>query len=542
MKNLIKFCLTGLLYVIINLMFFKTMAQVPVVNTNVPVVINPSTSLFINGSLTQENIATIENDGTLLLSGDFTNNATNNCFGTSAGTVILTGGNQNIGGTGITAFNNLTLGGSGIKKLTSDIQVGGANGINSGILNLGIRILDLNSQNLTITNRFPSAITRVNGQIASETNSVTGYGIVKWNIGLSAAGSNFEFPFGDLSGTSYHPFNFIVNSPGTLFPIGSLTGGSVSVSTHPTFTAAAPNNRPLPLGVTHLDNVTGTDNSKQVIDRYWVMNVAGYLINPTASMIMTYRTSEHDASAGSTNNIVESQLTAQQWNGSQWLSQTGSVNIAANKVSVTGVKSFNTVWTLVSSSSPLPVELLSFNAILNSDKMVDLVWETASELNNDYFTMERSSDGITFENIGNVDGAGNSTIKISYAGLDPKPFSGISYYRLKQTDFDGAFTYSQVVTVNLSSETPGAISMTVYPNPTTDQVNIQVNDGNLSMQSTVEIYNGLGQVVFSSLLANMATFNNSVFQVKTENFPAGIYILRLMNANEIIASQKLIIK
>jgi len=95
----------------------------------------------------------------------------------------------------------------------------------------------------------------------------------------------------------------------------------------------------------------------------------------------------------------------------------------------------------------LPIELISFEAKMNTNKQVDIFWATASELNNDFFTIERSSDGVNWEIVTTATGAGNSIYRIDYAAYDSRPLSGISYYRLKQTDFDGAFEYSNIVSV-----------------------------------------------------------------------------------------------
>jgi len=95
----------------------------------------------------------------------------------------------------------------------------------------------------------------------------------------------------------------------------------------------------------------------------------------------------------------------------------------------------------------LPIELISFEAKMNDNKQVDIFWATASEQNNDFFTIERSTDGLNWEIVTTVAGAGNSINRIDYHAYDARPVSGISYYRLKQTDFDGAFEYSYIVSV-----------------------------------------------------------------------------------------------
>jgi hypothetical protein len=108
-------------------------------------------------------------------------------------------------------------------------------------------------------------------------------------------------------------------------------------------------------------------------------------------------------------------------------------------------------WTVTTQDNPLPVELLDFLAKCSNNK-VNLNWSTASETNNNYFTIERSKDYYTFEKVLDYPGAGNSNHLISYGAVDESPFEGNSFYRLKQTDYNGAFTYSGVVPVNCGDE------------------------------------------------------------------------------------------
>jgi hypothetical protein len=111
----------------------------------------------------------------------------------------------------------------------------------------------------------------------------------------------------------------------------------------------------------------------------------------------------------------------------------------------------------------LPVDLGDFKAKVIEDSKVQLNWITYSEINNDYFTVERSEDGLNFEPVLKVSGIGNSTELNSYEAIDTKPLPGISYYRLKQTDYDGKETIEdKILTVRLRGrDSP----FTVYPNP-----------------------------------------------------------------------------
>lgn len=120
--------------------------------------------------------------------------------------------------------------------------------------------------------------------------------------------------------------------------------------------------------------------------------------------------------------------------------------------SLNGLTGFST-FTISGSTgdgSALPIELIYFNATPNQ-KTVDLTWATASELNNDFFTVERSIDGLTWEQILTVNGAGTTNQRTNYRDIDTRPAAGLSYYRLKQTDFDGKWSYSNIQSVFMNN-------------------------------------------------------------------------------------------
>lgn len=132
-----------------------------------------------------------------------------------------------------------------------------------------------------------------------------------------------------------------------------------------------------------------------------------------------------------------------------------------NGYTLTGMTSFST-FTINGSSAPntaLPVEFLFFTASLNNQNEVVLNWATASELNNDFFTVERSVDGLTWEVVEIVNGNGTTPLRNDYSANDPRPYSGLSYYRLKQTDFDGAFEFADIVSIFINGEDKSLIKI-----------------------------------------------------------------------------------
>jgi hypothetical protein len=182
-----------------------------------------------------------------------------------------------------------------------------------------------------------------------------------------------------------------------------------------------------------------------------------------------------------------------------------------------------------SGSNPLPIELLSFNATSNND-FVNLTWSTASETNNDYFTIEKSKDAINFEPLVNVDGAGNSNTLLNYTAKDNEPFSGVSYYRLKQTDFNGKFTYSNLATVDFEK----SFDFKIYPNPFSTQIIININNVSLTNEIELRIYNVNGVEVVNTIVTNELT------TIDTSNLPSGIYFYKIIDNDKDIQTGKLL--
>ncbi len=120
---------------------------------------------------------------------------------------------------------------------------------------------------------------------------------------------------------------------------------------------------------------------------------------------------------------------------------------------------------------PLPVELISLTARVNGQYVV-MEWITATEINNAYFTVERSEDILHWESIVNVNGAGNSNSTLNYSAIDYNPLQGLSYYRLRQADYDGRYNYSDMVSVNFTYSDDYIL---IFPNPVTDNLTIYFN-------------------------------------------------------------------
>ena len=141
--------------------------------------------------------------------------------------------------------------------------------------------------------------------------------------------------------------------------------------------------------------------------------------------------------------------------------------------------------------TPLPIDMLSFK-VNERGEHAQLSWETAQEINNDFFTIERSVDTHFWEEVGQVKGSGNSTVIQSYSFLDLNPGSGLFYYRIKQTDFNGDFSYSQIKTITIIS----SLEFTCYPNPSKGSVNIRFND---PIEARLQIYSSDGRLHYDKI-------------------------------------------
>jgi hypothetical protein len=176
--------------------------------------------------------------------------------------------------------------------------------------------------------------------------------------------------------------------------------------------------------------------------------------------------------------------------------------------------------------SPLPVELLYFNALPFEENKVICRWETATEINNDRFEVEaaREKNGyLEFSMIGTVNGSGTSSQKHIYSFVDERPVAGANYYRLRQVDYDGTAKYSSIVVVKLRPARKFEI-VTTSPNPflTRPVIFVQTeNDGRLNLQ----LENSIGQVVYSSEISLPEGGSSFELDVPTQ-ISSGVYFLR----------------
>lgn len=188
-------------------------------------------------------------------------------------------------------------------------------------------------------------------------------------------------------------------------------------------------------------------------------------------------------------------------------------NLNANNFHIASVDEVNT---------PLPIELLSFTAVAVQEG-VRLSWATASETDNDYFTIERSATGEAFEAVATLKGRGTTTSTSNYELLDTQPIQGASYYRLRQTDFNGVFTFSPIERVTVNR----APAFSVYPNPATEGIStVRVSGFPAGEEVEVVILDAMGRVA-----ATTRGQTNTSGEWKTDWRPsvaaAGVYLFQV---------------
>lgn len=202
------------------------------------------------------------------------------------------------------------------------------------------------------------------------------------------------------------------------------------------------------------------------------------------------------------------------------LSKAGAISISNNIV--TGFDS---------NGAALPVVMLSFS-VKKSGISAEINWQTATETNNNYFTIQRSKDGSNMEDIAIINGAGSSSEIKSYVTFDNKPYDGLSYYRIKQTDFDGKTSYTDFVSFSLKSE----INFKVFPNPFGNSTTFQINKESQSIDCELILINSIGKEVLKIAITKPLTL------IQTESYSPGIYTYYIKSFGGILHSGIIILE
>jgi autotransporter-associated beta strand protein len=406
---------------------------------------------------------TIDANATLTINGSFTGGGTivNN------GTLILKGNSSFPGSnTSLSAMNNLTIDRSGGITLDKSITV-------SGILTLTAGKLSLGTHDLTL-----GASASVSGANSSKYISTTGTGVVKKNIDHTIS---FTFPTGN---TTYNPV--ILTNKGTSDEfsirvedqvlIGGTSGAAVTDNVV---------NRTWHIGKSNPNTNAGVDFTFQWESNQELGNITGH----TLSHYNTFWAS----AAGSSGSVV--------------------INGTTHTMTHTGYTGGFSPFAIGGTGSTLPVSWLSFSAA-KFQNHVALNWSTASEQNTKEFDVQHSMDTREWTSLGRVAAAGNSTATRTYEFKHENPLKGnpFHYYRIKQNDLDGKYTYSKVIRIDYAE---ALANIVVYPNPVSDMLHV-----NLTERQEIRLVNMQGVVVWKGVLPA------GRHDIQVSKFSSGTYMLQ----------------
>ncbi|MCH8904756.1 MAG: T9SS type A sorting domain-containing protein, partial [Bacteroidetes bacterium] len=442
-----------------------------------------SYSLDISGNFSIEASTSFNaNNSVITLEGNFTHDGT---FNKGNSTLTFDGaGVQIISGSNVNLYEIIVNKSSGLLTIDVDVDADKIQQNNGNVL--------LDNCNLTL------AAAGMSGGGSSSYIITDGTSYVSEHI---IATGSYTFHVGDA--TNYSPFTITINSA-TFSGNDSLTM-SVTNAQHPNM---------------------GTGD---YIDRYWTVDARGFTaLNYDVSYIYV------DADIQGT----EANLKSASWNGSNWTPYF-MVNAAANTLfSVGGITTIPSGFAFSGGgSTALPIQLVYFAASIIGDNYTEISWTTVSELNNDYFTLERSDDLNDFYEVTQVMGSGNSIFAQEYSTVDEEPLFGTVYYRLKQTDFNGEFEYSDVISVTMKLSKP---EFDVYPNPSNGS-GISLRFKNQDWDKLlVVLYNTNGELIYSEVVLQDGFTSKFALGI-SETLSPGIYFV-VGSSNDQIYQQRLIIQ
>ncbi len=478
--------------------------------TGKPVIVTQGKALALSGNATVGSIL-ISAGGTLSLgsnsitvdAGDLFNGGT---FNANTGSVTLTASvNQKVKTNG-DPYYNLTMNGLGGADLYDDATV-------SNTLTLTQGIISTNSNKVYLSNSVAASLSG-----ASSTSFING----NLRRAFATNTDTYRFPVGNGTSSSNYYYADIDNQ--NLTGISYIDASFGALTNHDDNDLMVDENGFIVLSI----NTTGTWHIEpNVQPSGGFYDFTGYLANFSGLV---------------DNDFIIVKRASGSTSGADWSGGGGTFNadggygrMVSDGVGVLlGLASFSEFGGGSGSvgGAGLPIELLYFNASLTDEKTVALNWATELEINNELFTIERSIDGVEFEEVFNVAGAGNSVQTLYYTATDLNPLEGVSYYRLKQTDFDGAFEYSDLVTVNNVAET--VIDINIYPNPVTESTFIiDLGSGtfnaNDDVMGTARVINMLGEMITMQTVSSTGSSKVTL----PENLSKGIYILQLEINNNV---------
>ena len=272
-----------------------------------------------------------------------------------------------------------------------------------------------------------------------------------------------------------------------------------------------------------------SDESRSILRWFDIIPEQEFNKDLDATIIFHYFTGELNLYNESTNFSLFKSVGHDYHPGIEWIWVPAEVDAPGKRIIANNIESFSR-WTAGSSDDPLPISLLSFDAKQQNNREVLIEWATAAEINNDFFTVERSSDGKAWEVLTLVNGSGTTSQSVYYSVKDIDPVAGISYYRLKQTDYDGTFEYFTPVSIYIERDSDERF--TLYPNPNNGSFYIDYQgDRDVEMR----VFDMQGRVIYTSVLSG-----RNITSVNLPQLPGGLYTV-VFYSDEVI-SQKMLIR
>jgi hypothetical protein len=447
----------------------------------------------INGAVLIQNTAILSCGGfDISLKGNWTNTSTNadplqntnliTLSGTAAQTI------NNSGNANGTVFNNLTFNNS----FTTPPQITiNDNSSVTGTLTMTSGVVSLSTATFTIGTSAASV-----GALSHAQTSANGwfYGgsLIRYIATVAVTGLNIA----DLSLTGFFPVGsssyyrpFYLSNPTPALPI--TVGGTVTV-TH---------NGAATVSTVSVNDPTAATKIVRRQDSNWVVSTSG--ITAAATSFKLHTGGNGLGYVGITSGTT-TDLRIMLANSIVGTAGTNSGTVTLPVVQRTGLSLANLantfyVGSIDATNSPLPITLSSFKAELTANDVVSLKWRTVQEISNDYFTVERSADGEQFVALKRIEGSGTTKETRFYQTEDSYPIIGHSYYRLKQTDFDGKISYSGIQHINY--EGPSSPVMLVYPTPTeTRRITIHLKGVENTDAIPVYLFNQQGLKVYEFII------------------------------------------
>ncbi|WP_075352044.1 T9SS type A sorting domain-containing protein [Algoriphagus marinus] len=337
----------------------------------------------------------------------------------------------------------------------------------------------------------------------------------------SVGASDVSYVDGPVTKIGNDNFEFPIGKSGSYAPSTVGGGGGTSDSYSSEYFAIAPVN--IPTDTVGKDPTIGLMNQSE----HWSFTRNTGTV--ARSLALSYNSTR-------TSPIIDhTELLLINWDGSAWKDLGGTVSGSATSGTVTrGSNSTFGLLSIASSFRILPIELLEFKAEETSDKNIKVIWVTATEKNNAFFTLEKSFDGKTWETIALIPGSGNSLEQRTYDFIDKDVRYGRQFYRLTQTDFDGRFETFQVIGISLIEDQSISPVYTVYPNPSTGRFTLQGESMNLD-KTALEIFDLNGNLVLKN-----SDMKNKRQEFDLSSLPKGIYVLKLFSLQGLV-TKKLII-